>query len=331
MSAMFGNDVFLAVYDAQLRTRAETIDAELVRRIGPLHCAVFSTKQGVVTYSRPTLRNAASILRLIPAALSFFEESGVATIVWKTRGHDLVPGLELALRKNRFHPKNARAVMMGLTESLTEAPDVPGVHIERVTGEDDILRALATSDRLGGRASSQARGNLFLEAISHSHSRGVPEPQLWIARLKDRIVSSGRLEPIPGTQCAGLKDGVTDPKFRGLGIHRALTAARARAALAFGTSYLYSESTPRSQRFQEGLGLIAVTSTTLFVKTVNPSSSGTSRVRGRCAHTLGPPLRVESGGAKVRIQVGGSGGFVFESDRRHIGEDKTLRPSPICC
>lgn len=263
---MSGTDALLSVYDAQLRTRAETIGADIVRRIGPLHCAIFPGDQGFVTYQRPNARDAASILRLLPTAMAFFEEAGVRQIEWKTRGHDLIPGLEEALEEDRFHPEGLETVMMGRAEFLASAPEVPGVVIERAGGEDGILAALSTADRLFGAEPSQARGRLFLEAIGRAKQRGLPEPQVWIARLKGRIICSGRLEPVPGTECAGLWGGVTDPDFRGLGIYRALTAARAKAALALGATYLYSDSTPMSRRILERSGLTAITSTTPFIR-----------------------------------------------------------------
>ena len=56
--------------------------------------------------------------------------------------------------------------------------------------------------------------------------------QLWVAEANGQIVSAGRLEPVAGTEFAGIWGGATRPEWRGQGIYRALTAARARSALA---------------------------------------------------------------------------------------------------
>ena len=55
--------------------------------------------------------------------------------------------------------------------------------------------------------------------------------ELWVAEADGEIVSSGRLEPVPATEFAGIWGGAMRPEWRGRGIYRALTAARAGSAL----------------------------------------------------------------------------------------------------
>jgi hypothetical protein len=55
--------------------------------------------------------------------------------------------------------------------------------------------------------------------------------ELWVAEAEGQIVSAGRLEPVPGTDFAGIWGGATREEWRGRGIYRALTAARARSAI----------------------------------------------------------------------------------------------------
>ena len=59
--------------------------------------------------------------------------------------------------------------------------------------------------------------------------------------------------------------GATDPDWRGRGLYRALTAARARSALARGVRYLHSDCTEMSRPILERAGLVAVTTTTPYV------------------------------------------------------------------
>ncbi len=75
----------------------------------------------------------------------------------------------------------------------------------------------------------------------------------------------GRLEVIPDTEFAGLWGGGTLPGWRGRGVYRALTAARARSALERGVRYLHSDSTEFSRPILERSGLLAVTTTTPYV------------------------------------------------------------------
>ena len=68
-----------------------------------------------------------------------------------------------------------------------------------------------------------------------------------------------------GTEFAGIWGGSTLPEWRGQGIYRALTAARARAALAEGVRYINSDCTAMSRPILERSGLVAVTTTTPYV------------------------------------------------------------------
>jgi hypothetical protein len=71
--------------------------------------------------------------------------------------------------------------------------------------------------------------------------------QLGVAEFEGRAGTAGRREPVAGTSLADLCGGATRPEWRGRGISRALTAERARAALALGKTLLHSSSTESSQ------------------------------------------------------------------------------------
>ncbi len=88
--------------------------------------------------------------------------------------------------------------------------------------------------------------------------------ELWVAEAEGQVVSAGRLEPVPGTDFAGIWGGATVPAWRGRGIYRALTAARARSALALGKSLINSDSTEFSRPILERSGLIKVSTTTPY-------------------------------------------------------------------
>jgi hypothetical protein len=86
--------------------------------------------------------------------------------------------------------------------------------------------------------------------------------QLWVAESDRQIVSAGRLEPVRGSDFAGIWGGATLEKWRGLRIYRALTAARARAALEMGKTLMHSDSTEYSRPILERAGLVKVSTTT---------------------------------------------------------------------
>ncbi len=82
--------------------------------------------------------------------------------------------------------------------------------------------------------------------------------QLWAAEVDGRMVAGGRLEPVAGSVFAGLWGGAVLEQWRGRGIYRALVAARARAALELGRTYLHSDSTEYSRPILERSGLVKV-------------------------------------------------------------------------
>jgi len=88
--------------------------------------------------------------------------------------------------------------------------------------------------------------------------------ELWVVEVGDRMVSAGRLEPVRGTDFAGIWGGVTRAEWRGRGIYRALTAARARSALRMGATLIHSDSTEFSRPILERSGLVAVSTTTPY-------------------------------------------------------------------
>lgn len=78
------------------------------------------------------------------------------------------------------------------------------------------------------------------------------------------IVSAGRLEPVSGTDFAGSWGGATRAEWRGRGIYRVLTAARARSALRMGKTLIHSDSTAYSRPVLQRSGLVRVSTTTSY-------------------------------------------------------------------
>ncbi len=88
--------------------------------------------------------------------------------------------------------------------------------------------------------------------------------ELWVAEADGQMVSAGRLEPVPDTDVAGIWGGSTLKRWRGRGIYRALTAARARSALRLGKTIIHSDSTEFSRPILERSGFLKVSTTTPY-------------------------------------------------------------------
>jgi ribosomal protein S18 acetylase RimI-like enzyme len=253
---------YLEAYDRQLRTDAETPSALAVARLGPLRLVTFAGGRGFVTYRDLAGADGATIAGWVERALDHYRrDPRITSVEWKTRGHDRAPGLHDALVRNGFVPEEPESIMIG--EAALLAVDIPlpeGVELRRVTSEAEV-RALCAmqQDVLGGDFADEMADALLRRLGSGDGM------ELWVAEAGEEVVSSGRLEPVPGTEFAGIWGGATRPEWRGRGLYRALTAARARSALALGKRLIHSDSTEGSRPILERAGLVKVSTTTPYL------------------------------------------------------------------
>lgn len=251
----------LRLYDEQLRIGAETAGGLAVARLGPLRLVTFDGGLGFVTYPRLS-EDAHPVDRLIPETLDHFRaDPAITRVEWKTRGHDHAPGLHEALLHHGFVPDEPESVMVG--EAAALAVDVPlpaGVALRRVTTEADVRAMCAMSDE----AFEEAQSREMADGLLHRLAAG-DGMQLWVAEADGRMVGAGRLEPVAGSDFAGLWGGGVLREWRRRGIYRALTAVRARAALAGGKTLVQSDSTEYSRPILERSGLVKVTTTTPYL------------------------------------------------------------------
>ncbi|MCC9179177.1 GNAT family N-acetyltransferase [Arthrobacter sp. zg-Y750] len=252
----------LAAYDRQLRTDAETPSALDVEQLGPLRLVTFDGGRGFITYAGLDGADAGTIAGWVAGALGYYRNNpAIRHIEWKSRGHDWAPGLHVALVGNGFEPEESESIMIGRAADL--AVDVPlpvGVALRQVTEEEDVRAMSAMADGVFGDPVSTATADSLLRRLSHADGM-----ELWVAECGAEIVSAGRLEPVPGTDFAGIWGGATLPAWRGRGIYRALTAARARSALAMGKTLIHSDSTPYSRPILERSGFVKVSTTTPYI------------------------------------------------------------------
>ncbi|MGG5258084.1 GNAT family N-acetyltransferase [Phycicoccus avicenniae] len=251
----------LRIYDDQLRTDAETPGAQEVLEHGPLRLATFNGGRGFISYRDLGGADDAGVRRLVAEALEHYRSRPeVVDVEWKTRGHDDAPGLHDALVEHGFVPGEVESVMMGAAEGL--AVDVPlpeGVTLRQVRSEEDVRAMSAAADEAFEEPVSVRRADDLVFRVSRD-----PLIEIWVAEADGLVVSSGRLEPVRGTEVAGVWGGSTLPAWRGQGIYRALTAVRARSALRLGYRYLHSDSTEYSRPILERSGLVRVTTTTPY-------------------------------------------------------------------
>lgn len=254
----------LAAYDAQLRGETELAGAEGVRRIGPVVVGVFPGGSGFASYVDLAGLGQRRIRSLVLEVREHFASlSDVVSAEWKTRGHDVAPGLESALQDAGFVAEETESVMLG--EAALLASDVPlpdGVVLREVREEADIRAMERMQAEVFGLGDGDARAQQMIARVAAGD-----DVVLWIAEAEGRVISAGRLEPVAGTEFAGVWGGATVPHWRGRGVYRALTAKRAQAALQRGLRYLHSDSTEFSRPILERSGMRKVTTTTPYVWT----------------------------------------------------------------
>jgi hypothetical protein len=262
-------------YDEHMREQAEVAGADHWHRAGPVLRAVFDDDAfGFVSYRSLAGVDAPDQAGLLDALICdtvayFAGQTAVPTFEWKTRGHDRPSDLGVRLQAHGLVPRPVETVMVG--EAAALAVDVPlprGVRLRRLDGHDidDVRRASAMQNEV-----FDSPGHGDPERLAAA-LREQPTIELWVAEAVDAggtatVVTAGRLVVTPGTGFASIWGGATRTQWRGRGIYRALTAARARSALALGATWVHSDCTDDSRPILERSGLVAVTTTTPYVWT----------------------------------------------------------------
>jgi hypothetical protein len=270
MPPMTNSQQYLEAYDRQLRTDAETPSAIAVQRLGPLRLVTFAGGRGFVTYQDLGGADAVTIAGWVSGALAHYRaDPAITRVEWKTRGHDRAPGLHDALTASGFVPDEPESIMIGEARRLAVDVALPDeIGLRQVTSEPDVRAMCAMQAEVFGDPDAEDIANAVLRRLAAGDGL-----QLWVAEAGGQIVSAGRLEPVAGTEFAGIWGGATRPQWRSRGIYRALTAARARSALALGKRLMHSDSTEFSRPILERSGLVKVSTTTPY-RWRRPGSTG---------------------------------------------------------
>lgn len=261
----------LMAYDTELRTRAEMAGTDSYERIGPLWAGVFAGSSGFVSYADLDRYAGARLDELIDTVIAHFERLGVESFEWKTRGHDAPADLTARLLARGLVAQDTESVMIGEAAGVAGAPAAPSGIVVRQVGagghdrRHDLERSLDMQRRVFGQDSPGS-----IEQLEQQLDSSPEQVSCWIAEdgaSGAAVVTAGRINIVSGTQFAGIWGGATLPQYRGRGIYRALTAARARWAIERGVRYLHSDSTDMSRPILERSGLVAVTTTTPYIWT----------------------------------------------------------------
>ena len=193
---------YLDAYDRQLRTDAETPSALGSDAPRPAEARDVRGGRGFVTYRDLGGADGAVIARWVEGALAHYrKDPGITRLEWKTRAHDRAPALHDELARNGFVPEESESIMIG--EAALLAVDVPlptGLLTSgRVTSEPDVRALSAMQEEVFGGEFAQEMADALLRRLGFGDGMA-----LWVAETDGEIVSSGRLEPVPATEFAGI-------------------------------------------------------------------------------------------------------------------------------
>lgn len=249
-------------FDQEMRRDPAEVDgyrleksSSIVRLIGPSDITVL--------YSRAS---PAKVREFVAGQLADFRARH-SSVEWKIYSHDQPPGLSRLLSRAGFTPDPTEMLMVfDLHVPFPGRPSPDGPEIRRIHG-DNGLRDFFRVNRAAFGGSDPVS-----EAYLRRH-RNDPHLGLFVAYLRGRPVSSGRVEVTPGRSFAGIYGGGTDPAFRGRGIYQELVRARADFARDAGSRYLYVEAIETTSRpILERVGFVSLASVVGWVRDFHRSA-----------------------------------------------------------
>jgi hypothetical protein len=253
----------LRAYDEQMRGISHSERAGLtLEQDGPL-LRVTGQHRGFITGPRDLGVDGPELDALIARQRDFFAARNEA-VEWKTRGHDLPASLPGRLLAAGFVPEERETVVVGLAATMAASAALPeGLSLRRVTDKAGF-RAIVTMEEEVWDDGDM--GWLVDDLVTRTAA--APDDIAVFAACHDatgQVVSAAWIAFYPGTEFAGLWGGSTLEAWRGLGIYRALIAARAQLAVARGFRYLQVDASDDSAPILQRLGFRAITTSTPYV------------------------------------------------------------------
>jgi GNAT superfamily N-acetyltransferase len=244
----------LSAYDTQARSAEWEAYPQAVQDAEVFRVA-WDHRQGFVA-GPPNLRLKGAELDAVIARQRDYFAARDQSFEWKTWGHDKPADLPQRLEAAGFVSEGRETVLIGLAEEMTGPVALEdGIVLRETKDEADLRRLADTATEVFGRNSTWMVDYLL-------EKQDDPNTVVVVAEADGQVVSSARLEIVPGTEFGGLWGGGTLAEWRGKGIYRALVAHRARVALTRGVKYLQVDASEDSRPILERLGFVTVTTTT---------------------------------------------------------------------
>ncbi|MEU3645555.1 GNAT family N-acetyltransferase [Lentzea sp. NPDC034063] len=247
----------LSAFDTQARPSEWEAYADAVRDSEVFRVA-WEHRRGFVAGPPNLSLEGAELDAVIARQRDFFAARG-QSVEWKTWGHDKPADLPQRLEAAGFVSDGRETVLIGRAEEMAGPVHLEdGIVLRETRDEADFRRLAATATEVFERDSSWLVDYLL-------DKQDDPNTVVVVAEAGGQVVSSARLEIVPGTEFGGLWGGGTLAPWRGKGIYRALVAHRARIAIERGVKYLQVDATEDSRPILERLGFVVVTTATGYI------------------------------------------------------------------
>jgi len=253
---------FLSAFDAQMRGPlamampeggAEEMD-------GPIYRSWGWAPRGFVMPRDLSSLDGARLDALIERQIDFFAKRQ-QPFEWKTFSHDQTAGLIGRLVQAGFLAEERESLVIGRVADINLTAQAPPdvtlreVHTRLDTDRMAELLALVDGD------DRSFLGEAFFKDVAANPGDVV----LLVAETAGQVVSTARVNLVPGSQFATLWSGSTHPEWRHRGIYRAMVAYRGRLAAERGLRYLQVDASEQSRPILERLGFLTVAETTPYI------------------------------------------------------------------
>lgn len=245
-------DRVLALFDADVRVSPMAAPGTTVQRAGPL---VLLT--GGFNYVSWWDLSADTARAAVRDCATHFRARG-EELLWRVYDHDEPSELSNLLADEGFEPDPPGTLMFFDLEQGPISAPAEGVEVRRVRSIDGLDDFIAANGQAFGQEEPWQRA-VFGERLDD------PGLVLLVAYAEGRPVASARMEIAEGRPFGLLFGGGVAPAYRGLGVYRALVAARVDEAKARGLRYLSIEARDTSRPILERLGFVPAVRETTWV------------------------------------------------------------------
>lgn len=166
--------------------------------------------------------------------------------------YDDHPLLAEQLRAAGLHPFAQEIVMAGEAIVMAVAPRLlEGVQLRQVDTATDVARVRDMCADIAGAEVFDSTGLTDSTAVV-------------VAEIGNDIVAAGSVQFHDGTDFASLTSSATLPRWRRLGLYRAIASRRAAVALGRGHQYVHAHCPTEAASALTGIGMVPIATVTRY-------------------------------------------------------------------